>query len=428
MDYLRRYYNDPVLRQLAFYALLASGTYIILLWSPNILGRHTTTLLEIIIFTLPWFMLWGIYSWQTITDKPHRVEISLIVTIIILGIINTALSDSFSRSLPQMRTFIFAGIVALWAAMFLIADHEHRKAFDWFCCACLVIIVPVEIIWLFLRDPYHDAAFNIFTLHPIPLGTLIILLSPGPIALLASKNLKIKLFGLLVAGASLTLIFLTHKRGTWVAVAAILAIVMLFLARRHKYLLVSIILACALLCTLQGWRLYTRLDPKIPRYASILQRVELYNFAFHIWKTHPIMGIGLRPFTHARYLPDYRQHNQALTDFPQAAAQLQTMDNMLLTGCVELGSLMTLSYLTLVLFIVVRYWYRLWSSPATSPQDWYRLAVLLGFAIHSMTYDSLLFPPVNWLFHVQLGIMAGYWAPQVTPVRPSARAPRDYNG
>jgi hypothetical protein len=41
--------------------------------------------------------------------------------------------------------------------------------------------------------------------------------------------------------------------------------------------------------------------------------------------------------------------------------------------------------------------------------------VLLGFAIHSLTYDSLLFPPVNWLFHVQVGIMAGYQASETAP-------------
>jgi hypothetical protein len=38
------------------------------------------------------------------------------------------------------------------------------------------------------------------------------------------------------------------------------------------------------------------------------------------------------------------------------------------------------------------------------------MLILLGFAIHSLSYDSLLFPPVNWVFHVQLGIMAGYHA------------------
>jgi hypothetical protein len=114
--------------------------------------------------------------------------------------------------------------------------------------------------------------------------------------------------------------------------------------------------------------------------------------------------------THAKYLKGYQQLNQNLTDFPQSVAKLQTFDNLVLTGFVELGSLMTLSYLGLVLFIVARYIRALRSSPATGVTDWYRLLVLFGLAIHSMSYDSLLFPPINWLFHVQLGIMAGYYA------------------
>ena len=122
------------------------------------------------------------------------------------------------------------------------------------------------------------------------------------------------------------------------------------------------------------------------------------------------MGIGLRAFNHENYLADYQQHNKALGDFPQQIVTLQTFDNTLLTGLVEFGTVMTLFYLALVTLILVKYCRSLRSSPESSPLDWYRVLVLLGFAIHSLTYDSLLVPPVNWLFHVQMGIMAGYHA------------------
>ena len=102
-------------------------------------------------------------------------------------------------------------------------------------------------------------------------------------------------------------------------------------------------------------------------------------------------------------------------NFLKRSPRLQTLDNMLLTGLVELGTVMTLFYLGLVIFILVKYCRRLRSLPESSPLDWYRVLVLLGFAIHSLTYDSLLFPPVNWLFHVQVGIMAGYHASETAP-------------
>jgi O-antigen ligase len=174
-------------------------------------------------------------------------------------------------------------------------------------------------------------------------------------------------------------------------------------------------LAIALILPLEAQRRFARLDPNIGRHAAILHRLELYNFALHIWKNHPFMGIGLRSFTHAQYLPDYHLRNQALHEFPQAVAKLQTLDNMLLTGLVELGTVMTLFYLGLVILILAKYCRRLRSLPESSPLDWYRVLVLLGFAIHSLTYDSLLFPPINWLFHVQVGIMAGYYASDTAP-------------
>ena len=97
--------------------------------------------------------------------------------------------------------------------------------------------------------------------------------------------------------------------------------------------------------------------------------------------------------------------------FPQAVASLQTLDNMLLPAWWNWYRLMTLFYLGLVIVIVSK----ILSKVAVlagilTVLEWYRVLVLLGFAIHSLTYDSLLFPSVNWLFHVQVGIMAGYHA------------------
>jgi len=309
-----------------------------------------------------------------------------------------------------MRIFLVSGIFALWTSMFLLTGQHRRQVFDWLCCACLAVILPVEIIWWLIRDPNHDSVFNIFILHPIPLGTLIILLSPGPIHLIASKNHQLKFFGLLLVVASLMVIFIADKRGTWLTVAAMLAIAILYLVRKRRYLLVTLLVVMTLILSVQARRIYTRLDPGVSRYVSVLQRLELYNFALHIWKTHPFLGIGLRPLTHANYLKDYHQSNKDLVDFRQGVTKLQTLDNMILTALVEFGSLMTLAYLALILLILGRYIRALRSSPTSTTIDWYRMLAVLALALHSLSYDALLFPPVNWLFHVQLGIMAGYSA------------------
>gem|GEM_PF-3320888 len=396
------------LSQLAFYSLLGSGTYIILLWSPNILGQHIDFLPQLFIYIAPWLMLWLAYSWQTLTEKEHRLEIILMMAIIFLGIANLSLSNAAWRSIDTMQTFLLTGLFALWAAMFSINDSHRRRIFDWFCAGALGAVILVEMIFYAFRTQYGPEVFQVFVLHPIPLGTLVIMLSPGPVRLIISKNSTAKLLGWLLVLLSGILIFLTHKRGTWIALAAMLAIWMLYLVRGRKYLVLSIFLVIALILPLEAHRRFAHLDPNIGRHAAILHRLELYNFALHIWQTHPFMGIGLRSFTHAQYLPGYHLRNPKLQDFPQAVAKLQTLDNLFLTSVVELGTVMTLFYFGLVILILAKYWRRLRSRPESSPLDWYRLLVLLGFAIHSLTYDSLLFPPLNWLFHVQLGIMAGY--------------------
>ncbi|MEJ2671742.1 MAG: O-antigen ligase family protein [Deltaproteobacteria bacterium] len=410
MDNSRYGPNYPLLNNLAFYALLGSGAFIILLNSPNVLGGYIKWTLRTLIFIFPWLMLCLAFSWQTIIDKNYRVEILCLAAIIMLGIINTALSDSFAKSFPKMQTFLLTGIFALWVSMFLFTDGRRRRIFDWFCCGCLVIVVVVELLVWSLRGANGSQVFEVFIRHPIPLGTLIILLSSGPVRLLTSKDYKTKFMAGFLALLTGILIFYTHKRGTWLALAVIMAGGIIFLAHRKKFLMISLLVLLALAITLKTTRMVARLNPQIPHYASVLQRLELYPFALHVWKCHPLMGIGLRPFTHQKYLEDYQQHNKNLQNFPESVAKLQTFDNMLLTGFVELGTVMTLFYMALVIIIIVRYSRTLRSSLNARAIDWYRLLILLGFAVHSMTYDSLLFPQLNWLFHVQLGLMAGYSA------------------
>jgi O-antigen ligase len=410
MKYLLPSGRSSFFNQLAYYSLLGSGAYILLLWSPNILGNLFSRYSKSIIFIFPWLMLWLAYSWEVVGNRDHRWEILLIVSIIILGILNVPFSDSPSKSLTPMRNFLLTGIFALWTSMFLFTDQWRRQVFDWFCAGALVVILPVEIINRLVYGNYGPHVFQIFTLHPIPLGTAIILLSPGPVRLIATKNFTARLLGLLLVLLGIVLIFLTHKRGTWLALAAMLLAWIIYLVRRRRYLILTLLLLVTLILPLETRRQIARLDPNVPRYVSVLHRLELYPFALHIWRIHPFMGIGLRAFNHENYLADYQQHNKSLGNFPQKILTLQTFDNTLLTGLVEFGTVMTLFYLTLVTLILVKYCRRLRSVPESSPLDWYRVLVLLGFAIHSLTYDSPLVPPVNWLFHVQMGILAGYHA------------------
>ena len=410
MKYLLPNDKSSFFNQLAYYSLLGSGAYIILLWSPNIMGELLSRYTKSFIFIFPWLMLWLAYSWQVVANRDHRWEILLIVSIIILGILNVVLSNSPSNSLSPMRNFLLSGIFALWTSMFLINDQRRRQVFDWFCAGALAIIVPAEIIVRLVPGHFGHKVFTLFILNPIPLGTLIILLSPGPMSLLFRRYPGIRSIGWLLVLLSGVLIFLTYKRGAWLALAGMLLVWMLYRGHRLRYLAVSVLLAAALTLSLFGPRLVSRLDPKIPAQGTILYRLECYPFALHIWRNHPVMGTGLRTFDHKNYLRDYQQHYKKFRDFPRWDAKIRTLDSTLLTGLVEFGTIMTLFYVTLIILILVKYCRTLRSSPESSPLDWYRVLIILGFAIHSLTYDSIVFPPVNWLFHVHMGILAGYHA------------------
>jgi O-antigen ligase len=273
----------------------------------------------------------------------------------------------------------------------------------------------VELLGYF-TNWFGPEPFQIFDLSTIPFGTEIILLSLGPIHLLLAPERKKRVAGGVLAFLGMLAIFLTGKRGPILAVAAMAVVWMYYYFPRIRIITVTAVLCIVLTFAITGPIIYKKLSPQNPRQFTILNRLELYHFGFHIWKQHPFLGIGLRSFTQQKYLANYQQRDKRMKKFPALVNQLQTFDDMYLTAFVECGTLMTLPYLILIIYIVFSYLRKLQHSE-TRPEDWYQLLVLLGFFIHSITYDSLLFPPINWLFHVQLGLMAGYQSGKIVQVK-----------
>lgn len=388
---------------LAFWAFLGGGTYIVL-FPPKYSAWITT------VYLAPWLLLWLAYSWRIVQDKARRTEIILMGTILVLGAVNVIGSDDWYKSYQAMRLFLLTGIMALWISMFLMADPRRRNIFAWFCCGCLALVISNDIL-AYLTKGSGSVEFSIFFFNPIPLGTMVILLSLGPAHLLFSESPKLKIAGGVMLSLGFLIILLTQKRGTYLAVSAMALIWIACRRNRWGLLAVAALVAMGLLIPFKDLSTYKSLDQEIPSHFNILNRQELYPFAWHVYKKHPLMGIGLRPFTHEKYLSDYQQHNPEFKYFVPTVKRLQTFDNMLLTAFVELGTLLTLAYLGLVIYILVNYCRKVRPFAGFRGEDLFRLLPLLGFAIHSLTYDSLLFPNVSWLFHVQLGILAGFSRP-----------------
>jgi len=404
VNYLAKTDNLFFITSLPLGAFLISGGLVVLCWSPNVLGNDQITCWALII---PWMLLGPLTYFNLFSSKEFRTEIVLLLTIIIFGIINIVFSDNPARTYPTMRMFLLTGVITLWTSMFLLAGRQPRQLFDWFCCGCLAIIALTEILACYHKSPNAQGLCNIFTLHSIPLGSLIILLSPGPFRLLGAADLKWKAAGCLLLALGVFLITLTGKRSTFWVIVAMCLFWVYFRAGRWSFL-AAVALVTVTLLVPKGLNFYKSLHRDIPSHNSIFHRLELYPFSLHVYLKHPVAGIGLRSLTHEKYLADFPRHNSNLQTFQPTVKQLQTFDNMLLTAFVELGTPMTLAYLAKTVFILRRYWQRLRPLARSPGLELYRLLVVLGFAVHSLAYDSMLFPSVNWLFHVQLGILAGY--------------------
>jgi len=394
----------PRPEQLSLLAFLLSGFLLIFFFSPLMI-KVDLSLSTVIFFTiLPWMMLWPIYGYEVITSRTYRVEISLILIILILGLLNILSSEDIYWSFISMRIFLLSGILAFWASVFIFRNPGNENIFYSFSCLCLIVITIIEII------TYLYGASLVFMYNPIPLGTLVILLALGPLNYLSTKAL-IRNIALISMILGLILVLLLQKRGTILAIGAMAVTWFFCHYRKSLYSVIAILVIIILI--IMGWIKYRTPDNDIPleynilhpKY-SILHRIELYSFAWEVFKKKPIGGIGIRPFTHGRYLADYQLKNKKLAIFPSVANELQTFDNMLVTGLVEFGTLMTLAYLSLIFYIIIRYCRK--EKPFSPNRDAALIPLLpiLGLAIHSMTYDSLIFPQINWLFHTQLGLLA----------------------
>jgi O-antigen ligase len=408
----------------ALRAFWLSGAFIILLSSDNILGLSLGQYPKLALYSLPWLMLWPVYSLQVLTLPTYRTEIILIGSILFLGIVNILLSNQSVKSYLIMSRFLATGILATWVCLFLLHDKAQRQAFDLFCCICLGLVAPIEIIGFLARREYASGLMNIFTHNPIPVGTLVLLLFSGPLQLMLSSSRKKQLIavGLLLLGVALILV--TQKRGSLLALMGMLVVGVIYFWRRRWVLWGGLMVLLITLILPFQWLVSSRsLNPANPSDISILCRLESYPFALHIFKQHPFFGTGLRSFTQEKYLLDYQLRNpdlldltrfhhdcgqKYLTSFPAFVQKMQTFDNMLVTAFVELGALMTLAYLGLIFYIIVKYCRLTSPFASANPAEFLRLLPLLGFALQSFTYDSLMFPQINWLFHVQLGILAGY--------------------
>ena len=117
------------------------------------------------------------------------------------------------------------------------------------------------------------------------------------------------------------------------------------------------------------------------------------------------MGVGFNaPITKyitKDYEPKFYPTDGRYT-FQSITTSVETFDNMALFFLGQTGLLLTGAYTCLIFYLIKKKN----ENADTKLQSFFLLTVLIGFAVHSMTYDSLRYPHLNWLFHSLLGLLA----------------------
>jgi len=137
--------------------------------------------------------------------------------------------------------------------------------------------------------------------------------------------------------------------------------------------------------------------------------MEFYHIAIEILKEKPIFGLGFNSSL-SRFIPqDYKPKTYPANgkdSFQSMIAGVHVFDNMALSFLGESGGFFAMAYAGLILYLMIIVFHSVKSNSHDKVQTLLVLVVLAGFITHSMTFDSLKYPHLNWIFHSLLGVIA----------------------
>lgn len=267
---------------------------------------------------------------------------------------------------------------------------------------------------------FDNGAILLFSRNPLPAGVLLILLSTSSLILL-KRNLSsvlriILIMGMIISGI---LILLTAKRSHILGISIIL---LFFVFRNRKnliYFLSFTVLSGCLLYFVNP--IFSNKKDAGHSNSSIILRAENYFFGFHILKSNPIWGLGFNANLD-NYLQDYQitlNNHLSKKNYQNFLKSLNTFENIVLTFLIEWGSLFSFAYFGGLLYLVAGPANKIYSLPSDNTAGLLIVSIIIGFSFMSLTFDTLRFPNLNWMFHSLLGLMVNVSNP--TPLTTSLK-------
>lgn len=342
-----------------------------------------------------------------VKSEKWPAEIKFVLLILFLGVLNICYSENIWQSFKGMGLFLMSGILTFLATYFLFQSEKNRKNFSLLCTLCFFILVLYGLFEIYQQSEISTKRILLFSSNPIPAGSLLILLSFGPLSLLSKNNsswIKIPLILSLALGVLVTIFI--GQRGPLIAIFGML---LLWTTINRKGMVFFILAALMIGGTVYqlGNQFPASYKSRMQNRDTLLVRMEFYPIALDVFKEKPLFGLGFNSSL-SRFIPDDYETKifpaEGKYSFHDMVTNLNVFDNMLLTFLGETGALFSLAYFCLMVYLIKHQFPGLRDENENRKLG-FLLIVLVGFLIHSITFDSLKYPHLNWLFHSYLGLL-----------------------
>lgn len=341
--------------------------------------------------------------------KQFPREVIWVLSISVLGVMSSLLSANPWPTLKSTALFMISGPFIFITTKYLFESKRNQEVFIW---AMGIGLLGISFYGIYQYNFSHSIpAYNKIRLlseNPLPAGGMLILLLSAPLLLLNRKNpLIIRIVLALTLASAMAVIMLLAKKGPLLSLVVILLSMAFFISLKYLRLLLgfAFLAGCFLYFsagTLDRYKHIVRLQE------SMGPRMENYFFGFHVFKENPVWGVGFKADLPLQHLDAYELKFPEILSKEQYRSYVEThktVENIVLAFLVELGGLFTITYFSGLIYIIVSWSRNLRSPPQKSRARVQLLSVLMGFAFLSLTFDTLRFPDLNWIFHSLMGLL-----------------------
>lgn len=240
-------------------------------------------------------------------------------------------------------------------------------------------------------------------LHHHALAGTLLLLSAGPINLAFTGTRPWRAFAALLLAAGALVCFLAGSRFVILLPFALIPVLALLRNVSLKHALLGTLASAAV--ALAFFSMYPGKVPRLVNYESTFYRIEGVPAAWEIIKQEPLLGIGLRT-PRRSYLESFEPPFGTVSkkNFLAVVDVNVTWDNQFLSLLVGIGVPLTLLYLGLLGRMLHTCLGRVRRRELGPGVEQALAFALLATLAHLFVHDGLLYPQINWFFHVLLGV------------------------